>query len=105
NPMQAFVTRGDGIEALQRVDLPVPAPGPREVLVRMAAVALNFRDLLVVKGVDGWKPPTARIPVSDGAGVVVAAGAEVTRFRTGDRVAGIFLPRWLDGELTAETYV
>ena len=103
--MRAFVTRGDGIDALQRADLPVPSPGRREVLVRMAAVALNFRDLLVVKGVEGWKPPTARIPVSDGVGVVVAAGEEVTRLRTGDRVAGIFLPKWLDGELTAETYV
>src|SRR5262249_12932219 len=104
-PMRAFVTRGDGIDALQQVDLPTPSPGPREVLVRMAAVALNFRDLLVVKGVDGWKPTTARIPVSDGAGVVVAAGREVTRFRIGDRVAGIFLPNWLDGELTAEGYL
>ena len=78
--MRVFVTRGDGIDALQRADLPVPSPGRREVLVRMAAVALNFRDLLVVKGVEGWKPPAARIPVSDGVGVVVAAGEEVTRY-------------------------
>lgn len=103
--MRAFVTRGDGIDALQQVDLPMPSPGPTQVLVRMTAVALNYRDLLVVKGVDGWKPAAPRIPVSDGVGVVVAAGEDVTRFRTGDRVAGIFLPKWLDGELTADTYV
>ena len=99
------MTRGDGIDALERVDLSRPSPGPREVLVQMAAVALNFRDLLVVNGAAGWKPEAARIPVSDGAGIVVAAGRDVTRFRNGDRVAGIFLPQWLDGELTAETYV
>jgi NADPH:quinone reductase-like Zn-dependent oxidoreductase len=69
----------------------------------MAAVALNFRDLLVINGVDGWKSAEARIPASDGVGVVAAAGGEVTRFRVGDRVAGIFLPRWLYGELTTET--
>ena len=46
--MRAFVTRGDGIDALRPADLPMPSPGSHEVLVRMAAVALNFRDLLVV---------------------------------------------------------
>jgi NADPH:quinone reductase-like Zn-dependent oxidoreductase len=103
--MRAFVTQGDGIGALRLIDRPVPTPRQHDVLVKMTAVALNYRDLLVVKGVDGWKPSEPRIPVSDGVGVVVAAGMAVTRFRTGDRVAGIFLPRWLDGELTAETYV
>jgi NADPH:quinone reductase-like Zn-dependent oxidoreductase len=103
--MQAFVTQGDGLDALRLIDRPMPARGPNDVLVKMTAVALNYRDLLVVNGVDGWKPSEPRIPASDGVGVVVAAGAAVTRFRTGDRVAGVFLPRWLDGELTAETYV
>jgi NADPH:quinone reductase-like Zn-dependent oxidoreductase len=103
--MWAFSTLGDGIDALKQVELPVPSPGPREVLVRMIAVALNFRDLLVINGVGGWKPTEARIPLSDGVGVVVDAGTEVTRFQPGDRVAGIFLPKWLDGELNAETYV
>jgi NADPH:quinone reductase-like Zn-dependent oxidoreductase len=103
--MRAFLTRGDGLDALQQVELPMPSPGPREVLVRIVAAGLNFRDLLVVKGASGWKPTGPRIPVSDGVGLVVAAGADVTRFRVGDRVAGIFLPKWLDGELTSETYV
>ena len=96
--MWAFSTLGDGIDALKQVELPEPSPGPREVLVRMIAVALNFRDLLVINGVDGWKPTEARIPLSDGVGVVVSAGTEVTRCQPGDRVAGIFLPKWLGGE-------
>ena len=91
--MWAFSTSGDGIDALKQVELPEPSPGPREVLVRMIAVALNFRDLLVINGVDGWKPTEARIPLSDGVGVVVDAGTEVTRCQPGDRVAGIFLPK------------
>ena len=103
--MKAFTTRGDGIAALQRAELPVPAPGPGEILVRMTAAALNFRDLLVINGTGSWKPDSRRIPVSDGVGVVVATGDRASRFRIGDRVAGIFLPKWLDGELTADKYV
>jgi NADPH:quinone reductase-like Zn-dependent oxidoreductase len=100
--MKAFTTLGDGIAALKRVDCPTPRPGPDEVLVKMTAAALNFRDLLVVNGTAGWKPHAPRIPVSDGAGVVVAVGENVTRFRTGDRVVGIFSPKWLDGDFTPE---
>lgn len=103
--MRAFVTEGDGIDAVRLTDHPLPSPGPHEVLVKMTAAALNFRDLLVVKGVGGWKPSEPRIPVSDGVGVIVATGANVTRFKPGGRVAAIFLPKWLDGELTAEKYV
>src|SRR5439155_20202060 len=76
-----------------------------EILVKMTAAALNFRDLLVINGTGSWKPHAPRIPVSDGVGVVVAVGDNVARFRMGDRVAGIFLPKWLDGELTSEKSV
>ena len=100
--MKAFTTLGDGIAALKRVECPTPQPGPDEVLVKMTAAALNFRDLLVVNGTASWKPHAPRIPVSDGVGVVVAVGDKVARFRAGDRVAGIFLPKWLDGECTPE---
>jgi NADPH:quinone reductase-like Zn-dependent oxidoreductase len=103
--MKAFTTLGDGIAALKLVECPTPRPGPDEVLVKMTAAALNFRDLLVVNGTAGWKPNAPRIPVSDGVGVVAAVGDQVTRFRTGDRVAGIFSPNWLDGELTLEKSV
>lgn len=98
-------TQGDGVEALGLADVPVPSPGPADVLVRMTAASLNYRDLLVINGVASWKPTAPRIPLSDGVGVVATTGDAVTRVRAGDRVAGIFLPRWLDGPLMAETYV
>lgn len=100
--MKVFTTLGDGIEALKLGEVPTPKPEAGEILVKMTAVSLNFRDLLVIKGAGHWKPPTPRIPVSDGVGEVLAVGEKVTRVRVGDRVAGIFLPNWLDGELTAE---
>src|SRR5438045_2027370 len=100
--MKVFTTLGDGIAALQLSERPTPRAGPDEILVKMTAAALNFRDLMVVSGTGGWKPDAPRIPVSDGVGVVVAVGDKVTRFRMGDRVAGIFTPKWLDGELTDE---
>lgn len=89
-----------GIDSLTLVERPEPQPGPGQVLVRIRAVSLNYRDLLVIKGV--WRPAAPRIPVSDGVGEVVAVGEGVTRIRTGDRVAGIFLPGWIDGEVTPE---
>jgi NADPH:quinone reductase-like Zn-dependent oxidoreductase len=100
--MKAFTTLGDGIAALKREERPTPRPGHNEVLVKMTAAALNYRDLLLINGVRSLKTKTPRIPVSDGVGVVVGAGDRVTRFRTGDRVAGIFNPNWLDGECTPE---
>ena len=100
--MRAYTTVGDGVEGLKRGELPVPEPKDDEVLVSMRAASLNYRDLLVVNGVGRWKPPAPRVPLSDGAGVVVAAGGRVSLWKVGDRVTGVFMPRWLDGELTAE---
>jgi NADPH:quinone reductase-like Zn-dependent oxidoreductase len=99
--MRAYVVHPPfGRAALRQVERPVPAPGPGQVLVRMRAVSLNYRDLLVIDGT--WAPVEPRIPVSDGVGEVVALGAGATRARIGDRVAGIFLPDWTDGPLTAD---
>ena len=100
---ECWITEGDGVAALRRETRELAPLAPREVLVRMTAASLNYRDLLVVDGRGTWKPTAPRVPVSDG--VVVDVGAEVTRVARGDRVAGIFLPRWIDGELTPETYV
>lgn len=101
--MRAFTTRGDGIGAL-RLESRAPAPlGARDVRVAMRAVALNYRDLLVVNGVEHWKPPEARVPASDGVGIVTEVGPRVTRVRVGDRVAGVFTPTWLDGPLSEAT--
>jgi NADPH:quinone reductase-like Zn-dependent oxidoreductase len=100
--MSAYVTRGDGIDALRRVERKVPVPGPNQVLVRMRAASLNYRDLLVIRGVDSWRPTDPRVPLSDGVGVIVRLGSEARRFERGERVAGLCLPRWLGGELSAE---
>ncbi|MGO9470694.1 MAG: zinc-dependent alcohol dehydrogenase family protein [Isosphaeraceae bacterium] len=80
-------------------DLPSPIPGPGEVLIRTRAVSLNFRDLLLCKGHYNPRLRMPVIPVSDGAGEVVATGAGATRFRPGERVAVSFMPRWIDGLL------
>jgi NADPH:quinone reductase-like Zn-dependent oxidoreductase len=102
--MKVFTTRGDGIEALKLNELPLPGVRAGDILIQMKAASLNYRDLLVVNGVEGWKPASDRIPVSDGVGQVAAVGENVSRWKAGDWVAGIFLPNWLDGELSAEKY-
>jgi NADPH:quinone reductase-like Zn-dependent oxidoreductase len=87
----------DGFEALQVVDRPAPAVGPGDVRVRVRAVSLNYRDLVIARGAKKAKRPM--VPASDGAGEVVEVGAAVTRLRVGDRVAAAFFPTWLDGDL------
>lgn len=70
-------------------------PGPGEVLVRVRAAALNFRDALVVEGV--FPVRAGLVPLSDGAGEVVEIGAGVTEFAVGDAVVSTFHPKWRDG--------
>ena len=86
-----------GIDSLEFVERPTPEPGPGEILVRVHAVSLNYRDLMMVKGFYNPKLPLPRIPCSDGAGEVEAIGEGVTLWRRGDRVAGIFMQNWLAG--------
>jgi NADPH:quinone reductase-like Zn-dependent oxidoreductase len=94
------IAGGFGLDALRLADRPDPAPGRGEVLLKVRAASLNYRDLLVVKGVYNPKMNLPRIPVSDAVGEVVAVGADVTRVAVGQRVAGLFMPQWLEGELT-----
>jgi NADPH:quinone reductase-like Zn-dependent oxidoreductase len=89
-----------GLDALQVAERPRPQPGPQEVLLKVRAASLNYRDLLVVKGLYNPKMPLPRVPVSDAVGEVVGVGPGVTRVKAGQRVAGIFMQRWLCGELT-----
>ncbi|MFJ6082266.1 NAD(P)-dependent alcohol dehydrogenase [Streptomyces sp. NPDC092369] len=77
-----------------------PEPGPRDLVVRMRTVSLNRRDLLILDGRYPLKATPDTIPLSDGAGEVVAVGEEVTRFSVGDRVTSTYFPRWLDGRIT-----
>jgi NADPH:quinone reductase-like Zn-dependent oxidoreductase len=90
-----------GVDSLEFIERPAPVPGPGEVLVKIHAVSLNFRDLLMVKGLYNPRLKFPRIPCSDGAGEVVAVGEGVAAFKPGDRVAGIFMQNWLEGPLTA----
>ncbi|NRD59510.1 NAD(P)-dependent alcohol dehydrogenase [Corallococcus exiguus] len=83
------------------MDAPQPQPGPGQALVRIHAVSLNYRDLIIARGTyPGLKLPL--IPCSDGAGQVVAVGSGVTRVKVGDRVAPTFFQVWTDGERTPE---
>ncbi len=91
-----------GIDSLAVVERPQPRPGPGQVVVRMRAFSLNYRDLMVVKGQYNPKLRLPFTPLSDGAGEVAEVGEGVTRVKAGDRVAGAFIPKWVGGELTEE---
>src|SRR5687767_5051210 len=91
-----------GIDSLVFTSRPDRAPGPHEVVVRLKALSLNYRDHLVIDGVGRWRPTEPRIPVSDGVGIVVGTGSAVTRFAKGDRIAPIFYPRWINGPPSTE---
>ncbi|MSO64920.1 MAG: NAD(P)-dependent alcohol dehydrogenase [Alphaproteobacteria bacterium] len=88
-----------GPEKLRLCDRPQPSPGPGEVIVRLRAASLNFRDTLILKGGYGARQKTADlVPLSDGAGEVIAVGHAVKRWLPGDRVTGCFFQDWLAGE-------
>ncbi len=98
--MRAFEIRsGGGIDGLALVERPRRQPGPGEVLVRVAAVALNYRDLLNVKDPDGRGLALPRIPCSDAAGEVLAVGPGVAAVRPGDRVMSCFFQAWEAGRI------
>jgi NADPH:quinone reductase-like Zn-dependent oxidoreductase len=102
--MQAYrIVAGSGIQGLERHDRAEPAtPGAHDVGVRVRAVSLNYRDLMVARGNYLVSAGAPLVPTSDGAGEVVAVGAGVSRFKVGDRVAGIFFPHWIEGRPTPQ---
>jgi NADPH:quinone reductase-like Zn-dependent oxidoreductase len=85
-----------------KVDLPTPKPGRRQVLVKVAACSLNFRDLAIAVGTYRMPVLEKLIPLSDGAGEIIEVGADVTRVKPGDRVAGCFFQGWVAGPISAE---
>lgn len=106
--MQAYVIREGSrdLEGLQRIEASEPTPGPGQIVVRVRATSLNYRDQAIVTGLYMGRGPVTRdtVALSDGAGEVVAVAPDVTRFRIGDRVAGTFFPAWFDGPPSAEAY-
>lgn len=91
-----------GIENLALTERPEPEPGPGQVKIRMRAASLNFRDLLLVKGLYDPRQSLPIVPCSDGVGEVVEVEQGVTRVKPGDRVAGCFFQGWVGGDATAE---
>lgn len=87
-----------GLSNLKPAERAVPKPGPGQVLVRMTAASLNFRDLLMVRGLYNPRQPLPLIPFSDGAGEVAALGKGVKRFAVGDKVCPTFFQGWPAGE-------
>lgn len=90
-----------GLDRLDLVEEDPPRPGPGDVLVRIRACALNLRDNFAVCG----KTPMvdSRVPLSDGAGEVIAVGDRADAFEPGDSVVSVFYPFWLDGDMTPAT--
>ncbi len=102
--MKVFQIQDDwGMEHLQLATRPDPRPGPGQVLLRMKAASINYRDLVVPnRGYGSYTGELPLIPVSDGAGEVIETGAGVTRVKAGDRVCPLFSQGWITGEPALE---
>lgn len=102
--MRAYqLVQPGSIDGLKLVEVDDPRPQRGQVVVRLRAASLNYRDLMIATG--RYARATLRpglIPLSDGAGEVVAVGPDVTRFQVGDRVAGTFHQAWIGGEVSDE---
>ncbi|MFT4096585.1 MAG: NAD(P)-dependent alcohol dehydrogenase [Rhodoblastus sp.] len=95
--MRAWEVQGEwGIDHLRMVETQARQPGAGEVLIRMRAASVNYRDLLTVQGMGGTRR-LPLVPFSDGAGEVIAVGGGVTRVKAGDRVCPMFFEGWIDG--------
>ncbi|WP_053374047.1 zinc-dependent alcohol dehydrogenase family protein [Paenibacillus sp. FJAT-27812] len=93
---------GFGLDHVRKAERSIPVPGTGEVLIKMRAASLNYRDLGVISGFYNPNLRLPLIPVSDGVGEVVGLGEQAGRFKLGDRVSGIFTQSWLSGEPTQE---
>ena len=96
--MKAYhITGTNGFDSLQLVETDAPIASPGQVVVRLRAVSLNYRDYMNILGIRGVTGPIPRVPCSDGSGEVLSVGAGVTDWKPGDRVVIPFMPTWIDG--------
>jgi len=95
---------GAGIEGIEQIERPDPKPAYRQLLVKVVACSLNYRDLAIARGSYRLPVMPDLIPLSDGAGEVVEIGAGVRRVKVGDKVAGNFFQRWSAGAPQADTH-
>lgn len=103
--MQAYeIGAQDGLAALRRVERPDPVAGPGEAVLRVRAVCLNHRDMLVLEGRYGARRPEDRVPVSDGIGEVIAVGDGVTQVAVGDRATCAHFASWLGGPFAMSAF-
>src|SRR5689334_10811703 len=100
--MKAYEVQQFGIEKLALVERDEPRVGDRDVLVKFRAASLNYRDLMVASGTYNPRMKLPAVPLSDGAGEVVAVGDAVTNWKIGDRVMPIFAQQWIDGDTSEE---
>lgn len=97
--MKAYEINEFGIENLTFTERDEPKLQANDVLVKFHAASLNYRDLMMVRGAYNPKLKTPLVPLSDGAGEVVAVGEKVAKWKIGDRVCPIFMQGWTDGAI------
>lgn len=102
--MKAVIIRKNAsdIDAWTLAERPAPTPGPGEVLVRVRAASINYRDLMIARGLFGGDRKDDLVPLADAAGEVVALGAGVRRWKAGDRVVSTYFPTWASGPFREE---
>ena len=91
------IVGGFGLDHLKLIEKPIPEPRHSEVVIRISAVSLNYRDMDMVLGTYPFSFPLPLVPTSDGVGEIVAVGQGVTRAKVGDRVLGTFHQCWIAG--------
>jgi NADPH:quinone reductase-like Zn-dependent oxidoreductase len=101
--VKAYEIEQFGIDSLRIVERETPRPSGGQVLVKMHAASLNYRDVMVVGGTYNPRMKLPAIPFSDGTGEIVEVGEGVSKWSVGDRVCSTVIAGWIDGGASAET--
>jgi len=96
--MKAYELAEFGISHMRQITMDDPTPGPGQVLVKLNAASINYRDFMICAGQFGSPDDLPVVPLSDGSGEVVAIGDGVTGLVIGDHVSPLFFPRWVSGD-------